>query len=53
MFVPPGFSQHSIQTSLGRIVYYTNETQLELPAMTIAVIKKFMPALQSMDRSDT
>lgn len=25
MFIPPGFSQHSIQTSLGRIVYYTND----------------------------
>lgn len=26
MFIPPGFSQHSIQSSLGRIIYYTNES---------------------------
>ena len=27
MFIPPGFSQHSIQSSLGRIIYYTNESE--------------------------
>jgi hypothetical protein len=25
MFIPPGFTQKSVQTSLGKIVYYTND----------------------------
>lgn len=26
MFLPPGFDQHSVQTRLGKMVYYTNES---------------------------
>ncbi|MEB3358034.1 MAG: alpha/beta hydrolase [Synechococcales bacterium] len=27
MFIPPGFEQRSLQTSLGQMVYYTNESE--------------------------